>query len=96
MPPYPVKDYDIVRFERSNVKHKKYTAVIQNKKNDKTYKISFGDKRYQHYNDSTGLGLFSHLDHNDKARRALFRLRHRVNYNKNEYSPAYFSWNFLW
>ena len=96
MPPYLVKDYDIIRFERSNTKNKKYNAIIQHKRNDKTYTIPFGDKRYQQYRDTTGLGLYSNLDHNDNARRALFKLRHRVHYNDKEYSPAYFSWNFLW
>ena len=70
MPPYLVKDYDIVKFRRSESKNKKYDALIQNKRTDKMYIIPFGDKQYQHYNDSTGLGLYSNLDHNDKARRA--------------------------
>ena len=96
MPPYLVKDYDIVKFRRSESKNKKYDALIQHKRNDKIYIIPYGDTRYQHYKDSTGLGLYSNLDHNDKARRALFRLRHKPNYNKNYYSPAYMSWNYLW
>jgi hypothetical protein len=96
MPPYLVDDYDIVRFRKSKTKNKKYDALIQNKRNDKIYIIPFGHPDYQQYRDSTGLGLYSNLDHNDKARRALFRLRHRVNYDNKYYSPAYFSWNFLW
>ena len=96
MPPYPVKDYDIVKFRKSKTKHKKYDAVIQNKRTDKIYIIPFGSSVHQHYKDTTGLGLYSKLDHNDKARRALFRLRHRPNYDYKFYSPSYFSWNYLW
>jgi len=96
MPPYPVDEYDVVKFRKSKTKHKKYDAVIQHKRTDKIYIIPFGDNRYEHYNDSTGLNLYSSLNHNDKARRALFRLRHRPNYDSKFYSPAYFSWNYLW
>ena len=36
--------------------------------------IHFGDKRYQHYYDR--IGLYSHLNHNDKKRRQAYFSRH--------------------
>ena len=93
---FPVKDYDIIKFRRSDTKGKKYDAVIQHKKTDKKYIIPFGSNTHQQYKDSTGLGLYSNLDHEDKLRRASYRLRHRVFYKPNYYSPAYMSWNYLW
>ena len=96
MPPYPVDEYDVVKFRRSQTKNKKYDALIQHKTTDKKFVIPFGDNRYSHYNDSTGLGLYSELNHNDKVRRALYRARHSVFYDSKFYSPAYFSWKYLW
>ena len=93
---FPVKDYDIIKFRRSDTKGKKYDAVIQHKKTDKKYIIPFGSNTHQQYKDSTGLGLYSNLDHEDNLRRASYRLRHRVFYKPNYYSPAYMSWNYLW
>ncbi len=49
-----------------------------------TRAIHFGDTRYQQYQDSTGLGLYSHLDHNDERRRAMYFLRHSGVDNKKE------------
>ena len=93
---FPIKDFDIVKFRKSDTKGKKYDAIIQDKKTDKKYIIPFGGLGYEQYKDSTGLGLYSKLDHGDKTRRASYRLRHRVFYKSNYYSPAYMSWNYLW
>lgn len=93
---YPKKDYKFIKFEKSNVKNKKYVAYIKNKKNDRLYKVNFGDSRYKHYNDKTGLKDWTAANHNDKERRRRYRQRHINNLNKNEYSPAYFSWFYLW
>lgn len=85
-----------VRFEKSHKPTKKYNAVFLDNKG-KTKKVSFGDTRYQHYKDSTGLGAWSHLNHNDEKRRNLYRLRHFKVYHKSpKWSPAWLSWNFLW
>lgn len=46
-------------------------------------KVSFGDKRYQHYKDQTPLKLYSHLDHLDPKRRASYRARHGASVDKN-------------
>ena len=91
---YSIKDYKILGFEKSNAKNKKYTAYIQNIHTEKISKIHFGDNRYYHYNDK--IGLYKHLNHNDKQRRENYRNRHKVYYDKNYYSPSYFSWGYLW
>lgn len=58
---------------RKGMYPKKYTVSI----NGKDY--SFGDVRYQQYEDRTPLKLYSHLDHYDENRRRLYRLRHQHN-----------------
>ena len=93
---YSMKDYKFVKFQKSNTKGKKYDAIIKNKKTLRTVTLSFGDEKYQQYKDSTGLGLYSHKDHNDKMRRTLYRKRHEVFLKPDMYSPSYFSWRFLW
>ena len=81
---------------------KKYTATLVDGK-----KINFGDKRYEHYKDSVpvsqGGGLWKKLDHKDSERRKNYRKRHSGMKCKNgvrcidiEYSPAWFSYHFLW
>ena len=93
---YKMIDYKFIRFEKSEAKHKKYSAIIKNKSTGSEIKINFGDTRYQHYEDTTGLKLYSNLDHDDKERRRSFRARHKVYIKKGYYSPAYFSYHFLW
>lgn len=77
---------------------KKYTAVLPSGKF-----VHFGDRRYQHYKDQTPLRLYKHLDHNDKRRRKNYRTRHRGVLLKNgtpaykkKYTPAWFSYYYLW
>ena len=53
-----------MKFEKSKLKNKKYSVITPKGK-----KINFGDKRFQQFKDSTGLGLYSDLDHNDKKRK---------------------------
>jgi hypothetical protein len=36
----------------------------------------FGDTRYEHYRDTTPLRLYAHLNHHDRRRRNLYRVRH--------------------
>lgn len=75
---------------------KKYTVHYNGKA------IHFGDVRYQHYKDKA-LGLYSHLDHLDKARMQDYRDRHSkimlkdgTPAYKSKSSPAYYSWHYLW
>jgi hypothetical protein len=65
--------------------------------------IHFGDRRYQHFKDSTGLGLYSNLDHGDKERRKSYLARAkgirdssgRLTWNNPETSNFY-AIRFLW
>ena len=67
--------------------NKKYDAYINNKK------YSFGDTRYEQYNDA--IGYYKDLNNYDKKRRANYRARHK-NDKLNEYSSGYFSYYYLW
>jgi hypothetical protein len=89
-------------FKKSTRKGKKYMVKVGDKW------IHFGalktdGKGYQHYKDSTGLGLYSDLDHLDEARRKRYRERHSkillkdgTPAYKNKEQPSYYSYNFLW
>jgi hypothetical protein len=84
-----------MEFTISTNPNKKYDIVVNGKK------ISFGSRTYQHYHDK--IGMYSSLDHNDPIRRQAYRNRHskilladgRPAY-KVKYTPAWFSWNYLW
>lgn len=87
-------DYTFVRFERSKTSGKKYDAVLKNKQTGKERRIHFGALGYQHYKDKA-LGLYSHLNHNDKSRRSRYRTRHKGE-NLYKFSSGYFAWKYLW
>ena len=76
-------------FKKSTHKHKKYMAKVEDEW------VHFGDTRYEHYKDSTPLKIYSHLDHGDEKRRALYKARHNATRHK-KYSPSWFSDVFLW
>jgi len=93
------------RFELGPGK-KKYTAIIP-QKGGRDKRVSFGHKDYEHFKDSVpkslGGGKWSHKDHGDKARRSSYRSRHGALKCKDgkrciekKYSPAWFSYYFLW
>lgn len=82
----------LLGFEKSHLKDKKYNAILEN--NGQIKKIAFGQLPYQHYKDTTGLNLYSHLNHLDKQRRELYYKRHNKKYPK--YSADYFSKKYLW
>ena len=67
------KSFKLIGFEIGKG-NKKYTALLKEKKTGKIKKISFGDKRYQQYEDKV-LKVYSHLNHYDKKRRDLYRSR---------------------
>ena len=58
-------------FAKSSRKGKKYKATFPDGK-----VVHFGASAYQHFKDSTGLGLYAHKDHGDPARRKNFWKRH--------------------
>ncbi len=74
----------------SDRQDKKYVAI-----KDGT-KVHFGHPKYQQWKDSTGLGLYSHLDHNDPKRRANFISRHNCNNITNKNSAQYLACKYLW
>ena len=81
----------ILAFEKSKNSKKKYDVYL--KDGDLITKVSFGDPRYQQYHDK--LKLWSHLDHNDKNRRRLYKLRHESDRHV-KYTPGWFSDQYLW
>lgn len=81
---------------------KKYKAILPDGKS-----VYFGHKNYEHYKDTVpkrlGGGLWSHRDHLDPDRRKNYRRRHGALRCKDgkkciqkRYSPAWFSYYFLW
>jgi hypothetical protein len=88
-------NYKFIEFKKSKTKNKKYDAILLNKKTKILKRIPFGAKGYQQYKDNTGIGLYSHLDHHDPKRRALYRKRHDGE-QKNKYSSGWFSYYYLW
>lgn len=87
-----------MNFQKSTRKNKKYSVITPKGK-----VVHFGDTRYQHYKDSTGLNLYSNLDHNDKKRRDNYRTRHKAILTKegkpaylDKEQPSFYSYFFLW
>ena len=65
--------------------------------------IHFGDKRYQHFKDTTPLKLYSNLDHGDEKRRDSYLKRAKGIRNKdgfktykNKNTANYYAINYLW
>ena len=86
-----------MNFKKSTRPGKKYMVVV----NGKT--IHFGDSSSEQYRDTTGLGLYTHLNHNDEKRRKSYLARAKgikdKNGNltwKNKNSAHDFSVRFLW
>lgn len=87
----------MLEFKKSTRKGKKYSVVYNGKI------IHFGSIFHKQYRDSTGLGLYSYLDHNDLKRRQSYLTRSKgirdkqgnLTYN-NKNSPNYYSYHFLW
>ena len=85
-------------FKKSTRKGKKYMVVAPNGKT-----IHFGSLSNEQYRDTTGLGLYTHLNHNDEKRRASYLARAKGIKNgqgrltwKDKNSANYFSVKFLW
>ena len=65
--------------------------------------IHFGSLSNEHYKDTTGLGLYTHLNHNDETRRKSYLARAKGIKNKkgeltwkDKNSANYFSIRYLW
>lgn len=85
-------------FKESTRKNHKYMVKTPSKK-----WVHFGFKKMQQFRDSTGLGLYSHLDHGDSKRRKSYLARAKgikdKNGNltwKNPESANYYSVKYLW
>jgi hypothetical protein len=89
--------FRLVRFERSKNHKKKYDAIIEDKKTKKTQRVAFGSRQplYAQYRDSTGLKLYSRLDHGDEERRKNYLARHEKTRHK-KFSASWLSAVFLW
>jgi len=92
---YDINKYELVGFEVSKAKNKKYTALLKNIINNKLIKVNFGDKRYEQFKDGV-LGVYSNKNHYDPNRRRLYRMRHLKDLKKGYYSAGYFSYYYLW
>ena len=86
-----------MNFKKSTRPGKKYMVVV----NGKT--IHFGDSSSEQYKDTTGLGLYTHLNHNDEKRRASYLARAKGIRNKageltwkDKNTSNYFSVKYLW
>ena len=84
-----------IRFERSRVSGKKYDAIIEDKITKKRQRVPFGSSIHDQYRDSTGLKLYSRVDHNDEKRRQSYLARHEKTRHK-KFSPSWYSSVFLW
>ena len=101
---YLKNQYKHIGFRKSQVKGKKYDAILKNRTNDNILKyVPFGGIKmdgtpYQQFRDSTGLGIYSKYDHGDKNRKRLYRIRHskeKMSFGKY-WTAGLFSWRFLW
>ena len=89
--------FRLVRFERSRNKNKKYDAILEDVKTKRIQRVAFGSRRplYEQYRDSTGLKLYSRLDHGDEERKKNYLARHEKTRHK-KFSPSWFSAMYLW
>ena len=85
-------------FKKSTRKDKKYMVKTPSGK-----WIHFGNKNFQQFKDSTGLGLYTHLNHGDKERRKRYLARAKGIKDKqgnltwkNKESANYYSIKYLW
>ena len=77
--------------------NKKYKVVLYDNNKNKIKTVQFGAVGYEQYKDSTPLKLYSRDNHGDKQRRTSYRKRHGAqNFHNTKYTPAWFSWNYLW
>lgn len=95
---YKKTEYALIGFRKSTQAKKKYDAIIRNKMTGEEKVIAFGsgDPLMGQYKDSTGLGIYSYLDHNDEKRRQSFRKRFRSLYDPSYYTPISLSMEYLW
>ena len=81
----------------------KYTVTVDKQDGSKPKNVSFGNVDYEQYKDSSPLKLYKNKDHGDPKRRDAYRKRHAGIIKKDgtraidkKYSPAWFSYHYLW
>ena len=87
--------HTFIGFEKSHLPTKKYNTILENKTTGRVSRVPFGAVGYEQYKDSTGLGIYSHLDHLDKDRRQNYIRRHSKDNNK-PFSASWLSLHYLW
>ena len=92
---YDMKHHRMLCLKKSKTKNKMYDAVVLSDSN-KMSLVPFGDKRYENFQDKTGLNSYPNLIHNDKIRRKNYRKRHKIYVKNGFYSPSHFSYYYLW
>ena len=79
---------------KSRRPYKKYDIFTKYDRTKYNYLLSFGDKRYEQFRDSTPEHLYRSQDHRDPTRQASFFARHGRTTNKG--SANYWSGKYLW
>jgi hypothetical protein len=97
---YPIKEYRLTGFKKSDKLAKKYYAIIENRKDGSTHKLYFGGIKltgepYEQYRDTTPLKLYSKYDHLDEDRRKKYIERHGP-FDFGVISPNLLSYVYLW
>lgn len=85
-----MNNLDNWQVKQSTRKNKKYMARF----NGGEWQ-HFGDTRYEQYFDRTPLKLYSHLNHKNKLRRELYKLRHKSDLSVVG-TPGWLADKFLW
>lgn len=93
---YSMSEWKLLGFKKSQAKGKKYAAYIENKTNKRIRTLNFGSTSHEQFKDSTGLGLYSGLNHGDRERKKRYKARHQVFIRDKHYSAGYFSMRYLW
>ena len=87
--------FRFIKFQKAKDPSKKYEAIIEDVKTRRRQRVPFGSSSFQQYRDSTGMRIYSRLDHNDEKRRQNYLARHEKTRHK-KWSPSWFSSVFLW
>jgi hypothetical protein len=74
----------IIKFEKSKRRGKKYTAFVRHNVTHKIRKIHFGALGYQQYKDRTPLHLYSKLNHLTRKRMNNYFNRHSGTPNREK------------
>ena len=87
--------FRFIKFQKARDPKKKYEAVIEDVKTRERQRVPFGSSIHDQYRDSTGLKLYSRVDHNDEKRRQNYLARHEKTRHK-KWSASWLSSVFLW